>query len=62
MKELKKARKENVDSVESLKGNCVCSSYQCSHGCNSDDNVYDAYQDIYNFTKRVSYSGLGPWS
>lgn len=62
MKELKKVRKENVDSVENLKGNCVCRAYQCSIGCDSDDNVYSGQQDAYNFSKRVSYRGLEPWS
>ena len=47
MRKLKKVRKENVDSVENLKGNCVCSSSQCSHGCNSDNNVYNADSDIH---------------
>lgn len=60
MKKLKITDKKIMNTVDSISNICACSAYQCSHGCNSDDNVYSATTEYYQASKRYSSRGIGP--
>lgn len=60
MKKLKKVERKDLNTIESISNICACSSSKCSHGCNSDSNVYDAYSDYYNASRLYAVNGIDP--